>query len=387
MKVIKIGEVAKVFNGYAFKSNEYSDVGYQVIRITNVQNGYISNDNQKFIQLPHNSLSRFILNVDDILISLTGNVGRVGKVTRNNLPAVLNQRVGKLEINSKDLNSDYLFNFLRSTQVQKKLVQKANGIAQKNIGSSDIENIEIPLPTLEEQKMIVRKLDQADSFRQKRKASIQLLADYIDSVFVSMFVKNTDKKNIPLIKLEKITTKITDGVHFRPKYTESGVPFISVTNITNKKLDFYNCKFVSFEDHQKFVARCKPELGDILYTKVGATYGRACVVDDKREFSLYVSVALIKPIQNVVTPSYLKAVLNSSFVKHQADKSVKGAGVPDLHLIEIKNFDIPLPKIEDQNKFTAIVQNVEGLKQKMLVQSDELETQFEALMQKSFSIN
>ncbi len=62
MKTIKIGEVARVFNGYAFKSNEYSDRGYQVIRITNVQDGYISNDNQKFIQLSRTSLNRFVLN-------------------------------------------------------------------------------------------------------------------------------------------------------------------------------------------------------------------------------------------------------------------------------------------------------------------------------------
>ena len=304
---------------------------------------------------------------------------------QDNENGLLNQHIFKVELNLNLIDKKYFTHVLRHTIQQ--MAQFTHGSTMKHIVRKDFLKHKVPLPPLEEQKRIVKILDQADSLRQKRKGSIQLLTDYIDSVFFSMFVKNADEKNIPLIKLGNIATKITDGVHFRPKYTESGVPFISVTNVTSKKLDFYNCKFVSPEDHQKFVARCKPELGDILYTKVGATYGRACIVDDKREFSLYVSVALIKPIQNIVTPFYLKAVLNSSFVKHQADKSVKGAGVPDLHLIEIKKFDIPLPTIEEQNKFTAIVQKIEEVKQNMLIQSEELETQFQSLMQKSFLPN
>ena len=107
MKKVKIGNIAKIFNGYAFKSTEYSDAGFQVIRITNVQNGYISNDNQKFIDLKNKSLERFILNEGDILISLTGNVGRVGRIGKENLPAVLNQRVGKVIIQSKEVISHY----------------------------------------------------------------------------------------------------------------------------------------------------------------------------------------------------------------------------------------------------------------------------------------
>ena len=60
VKQVKIGDIAYILNGYAFKSSEYSDNGYQVIRITNVQDGYIVNDNQQFIKLTNKSLDRFI---------------------------------------------------------------------------------------------------------------------------------------------------------------------------------------------------------------------------------------------------------------------------------------------------------------------------------------
>ncbi|MEI8055313.1 MAG: restriction endonuclease subunit S [bacterium] len=214
MKIVKIGNIAKIFNGYAFKSTEYSDNGFQVVRIKNVQNGYISNDNQKFIKLNNKSLEKFILKEGDILISLTGNVGRVGRIEKENVPAILNQRVGKIIIQTKEVLPDYLFHILKSDIVEAELIEKAKGIAQKNIGSSDIENIEIPLPSVENQKHIVKILDKADALRQKRKQAIKLLDDYLKSVFLEMFgdpVKNPKKwKKRPLKEVVDIQSGQVD---------------------------------------------------------------------------------------------------------------------------------------------------------------------------------
>lgn len=288
-------------------------------------------------------------------------------------------------IESKDesiLDTRYLYWFL--FKYVEKLRELSIGGVIKYIKLNNLTDPIILIPSLEEQKRIVKILDEADALSQKRKQAIRLLDDYVNATFFSMFVENSEEKNIPFIKLESLSLKITDGVHARPKYTESGVPFISVKNITTTKLRFDDCKFVSLADHQSFTKRCKVEFDDILYTKVGATYGRACVVDTDKEFSLYVSVALIKPKKDLVDPVFLKAVLNSSYVKRQADKSVKGAGVPDLHLIEIKKFKIPLPNLKEQKKFAKLVSEVEIIKQRMFAQSEELGTQFQALMQKAF---
>lgn len=87
--------VCKVLNGYAFKSNDYVECGYRVIRITNVQKGIVVDNDPKFISdAIADKANNFKLKVGDILISLTGNVGRVGKIEKCHLPAVLNQRVG-----------------------------------------------------------------------------------------------------------------------------------------------------------------------------------------------------------------------------------------------------------------------------------------------------
>jgi len=162
------------------------------------------------------------------------------------------------------------------------------------------------------------------------------------------------------------------------------MPFISVKNITTGVLKFEDCKYVTVEDFNKFTKRCKPELGDIIYTKVGATYGRAALVDTETPFCLYVSVALIKPKKEIVLSKFLQYSINHPFVKRQADKSIKGAGVPDLHLIEIKSFEIPVPPIELQTEFADIVSKTETLKDEYKKSLVELENLYGSLSQQAF---
>jgi len=95
------------------------------------------------------------------------------------------------------------------------------------------------------------------------------------------------------IELDEICYKITDGTHHTPNYTSSGVAFISVKDINDNKIDFSKCKYISREQHEALIKRCNPEKNDLLITKSG-TIGRMAIVPEKPEFSLFVSVALIK---------------------------------------------------------------------------------------------
>lgn len=180
---------------------------------------------------------------------------------------------------------------------------------------------------------------------------------------------NIENTKYDVYKLSELTNLITDGEHKKPNYTEKGTPFISVVNITTGELKFEDCKFVSEEDACKFNKRCNPEKDDILYTKVGATYGRSAIVDIDKKFALYVSVCLIKPKKDLINPIFLNYTMRQPYVKLQADKCIKGIGVPDLHLIEIKNFKIILPPIELQNQFADIVKQIYKQKFESVIQS------------------
>lgn len=177
------------------------------------------------------------------------------------------------------------------------------------------------------------------------------------SQFIEMFgdpVENPkDFDKCPLMSLAK---KITDGVHKKPVYTKTGKPFISVTNINRGVIDFTDCKFVSEEAYQTMIKTTYPERGDVLYTKVGATYGIPAYVDTDEQFGLYVSVCLIKPKHDLIDARFLTESMRMEYIKKQADDRIKGIGVPDLHLQEIKSFEVLCPPRELQEQFVAFVQ-------------------------------
>lgn len=284
------------------------------------------------------------------------------------------------------LDRRYLVHYLRSKQFVSWISDQVAGAKMPRVSMKVFWEHEIPLPPLDEQKRIAAILDKADAIRQKRKQAIDLADEFLRSVFLDMFGDPvTNSKGWETITLNEVTTKITDGVHSKPEYTESGVPFVSVKNITTGVLSFDDTKYISPNAHEKYIKRCNPELHDILYTKVGATYGRPAIVEVDKEFSLYVSVALIKPNHELVNPYFLKEVLATSALKRQADRAIKGAGVPDLHLVEIKKFIIPLPDMSIQEEYVNKTKNIRSKKLKFQQSFELIEENFKSLSQRAFS--
>jgi len=167
-------------------------------------------------------------------------------------------------------------------------------------------------------------------------------------------------------RLEDLSYLITDGTHKTPVYKTEGKKFLSVKNVRPFKIQDDDVKYISEEELNFINSRCNPEKGDILYTKVGATFGYAAKINLNYEFSIFVSLALIKPVKKYFTSEYCEVVMNSELVFDQARERVSGIGTPDLHLIEIRDFRIPLPSMEEQKE---IVKRVEVLFKK----ADEIE--------------
>ena len=156
---IELGELCEIYNGYAFKSKEYVHSGLRVIRITNVQKGKVIDNDPKFISVNRtDEFKQWFLRNDDILISLTGNVGRVGLITQELLPAVLNQRVAKLLYKKEKIINRYLFWVLNNDKFETDSIKSSSGIAQKNLSTQWLKRYKIPLPPLEIQEQIVAEL-------------------------------------------------------------------------------------------------------------------------------------------------------------------------------------------------------------------------------------
>ncbi|MGP6145902.1 restriction endonuclease subunit S [Jeotgalibaca sp. A122] len=153
--IVSLGMVASVLNGYAFKSNEYNPDGkYKVLTISNVTGQRYANTSEtnKMNTLPPNIQSHQLLEKGDILISLTGNVGRVSMVNDEN--CVLNQRVGLLKLESEKVNHEFIYQYLKNGLFEAKMIQSGQGAAQANISKGDLEEYAVLLPCKKEQQKI-----------------------------------------------------------------------------------------------------------------------------------------------------------------------------------------------------------------------------------------
>jgi len=174
-----------------------------------------------------------------------------------------------------------------------------------------------------------------------------------------------------VVHLNKLLDDLTDGTHYTPSYTEKGVKFISVTNITENKIDFENTKYISEKEHSEFIRRCNPESNSILLTKIGSI-GRAAVIPEScPPFSIFVSVALLK-VNKKIIPDFLCAYLNSSLALRQFERYLKGIGVPDLHLENIAQTQIIVPDRDEQKKFASDYMNAFANYQNKLLAAEEL---------------
>lgn len=156
-------------------------------------------------------------------------------------------------------------------------------------------------------------------------------------------------------KLKEVCAKITDGTHQTPKYFDEGYIFLSSRNVTSGKIDWDNIKFIDEKQHIEMHKRVAPKVGDILLAKNGTT-GVAAMVDRDVVFDIYVSLAHLSPLKNI-SSYYLLYFINSPLAKNQFNNRLKGAGVPNLHLEEIREVEIPLPPLPEQQRIVAILDN------------------------------
>ncbi|MEK7474695.1 MAG: restriction endonuclease subunit S [Candidatus Coatesbacteria bacterium] len=189
-------------------------------------------------------------------------------------------------------------------------------------------------------------------------------------------------------RLEGVCRQITDGTHVTPRYTESGVPFLSVKDITGGTVRFDACRYISEEQHAILSARCKPEHGDVLLTKVGTT-GYAKAIDVDREFSIFVSLALLKLHRNLADPLFIEHMLNSPRLRAYSSAGTRGVGNQNLVLKFIRAFPVPILSLEEQRRFVAALEalkaQVTHLGTFQSQASDELDTLVPAILARTFS--
>ncbi len=391
---VKIPDVLFFQEGPGVRNTQYTSYGVKLLNVANLVDGrldlstsdrYISNEEA------YGKYKHFLCEAGDFIIASSGIKvdyidKKMGFVEDSMLPLCMNTSTIRFRVLDSDvLRIRFFMYYLKSNHFKSQLSHHITGSAQLNYGPSHLKKMVMPIVSIELQDEIINKLDRIQKIISARQKELATLDELIKARFVEMFGTIHNNQNEYEIKsLQDVCEPIKDGTHQTPKYTDdriNGFKFLSSKDVTTGRINWDNIKYIPVDLHEQLYARIQPKKGDVLLAKNGTT-GIAAIVDRDEIFDIYVSLALLKPLN--INSIYLWAAINSQETKEQFEASLKGIGVPNLHLGEIKKAKIIVPPIELQSKFADFVQQVD--KSKVVVQKALNETQllFDSLMQQYF---
>ena len=388
MAKVRLGDIATVVTKGTTPTTigfRFEDGGINFVKIESIsEDGRFLEEKFSHISDECNvQMRRSQLQENDILFSIAGVIGRSAIVTKEILPANTNQALAIIRVPEGKIDYNYLLYALSSSAINQQATQHQQGVAQLNISLKNVSDFLLPIYTEAMQKRIVHNLKKIDKLIFLRKQQLAKLDELVKARFVEMFGE-LHKTEYSIRTLDELCEVIKDGTHQTPTYVDAteGYKFLSSKDVTSGYIDWSSIKYISEELHQELYKRIAPQHGDILLAKNGTT-GIPAIVETDETFDIYVSLALLrlKPNNNV---RYIWSALRMPETKAQFDNSLKGVGVPNLHLGEIKKTKVIVPPISLQNQFAAFAERVDQQKQTVQQSLEKLELMKKALMQEYF---
>jgi len=410
---VRLGDLINLLSGQDFSPDKYSDIDNSGIPYIT---GASSLSETEVIVSRWTKEPRCIVEKGDLLLVCKGS--GYGKTVICNIK---NAHIARqiMALKSEILNLIYVKYFL---QYNIKHIKKQGQGIIPGIDRNLVLNMVIPLPPLSEQHRIVAKIEELlplvdrydkaysqltdlnEKFPQDMKKSILqyaiegklveqrseegTAADLLKEIKAEkakLIKEGKIKKSKPLppitedeipfeipdswvwVRLDEICSLISDGTHKTPQYVSSGIPFISVKDISKGYLDFTNTKFITKEEHNKLCDRCKPERDDILFCRIG-TLGKAVKINVDVEFSIFVSLGLIKLIDSR-NADYIKMMLNSGYGYTWIQQNKVGGGTHTfkINLNKLRTMLIPLPPLSEQHRIVECLGQLLPLCDKLMV--------------------
>src|SRR3989338_2385325 len=335
-EMVKLGDVCKILNGYAFKSENYTNNGTRVIRITNVQKGKIVDDDPKYYPLDTKEpVERYKLLENDLLISLTGNVGRVGLLSRELLPAALNQRVACLRANTEKIRNKFLYHVLNIETFENDCIASASGIAQKNLSTVWLSKYKIPLPPIEIQQQI---MDELDGYQKVIEGAKQIVSNYKPLIKVE-----SSWETIEIGSICNLVRGISPRPQGDPRYYGGKVSRLMISDVTRDGMHVTPTTDFLTEKGAKLSRPMKK--GEVVMA-VSGNPGLPSIL--KVDACIHDGFVGFRELSKGVLPEFLYYVFLYQKVINNAQSI--GAVFKNLTTDQIKKFKIPLPPVEIQRQ-------------------------------------
>lgn len=363
----RITVITDILNGFAFKSQHYSSAGIRIIRITNVQDGFIQDKKPVYYPLEsQKEITPFMLKDGDFLMSLTGNVGRVAIIDASFLPAALNQRVACLRIKSEDsVRKEYIFYFCLQKQFVSDCIKSAKGSAQLNMSTEWLKEYPIPLPPLAEQQRIVDRIESLFAKLDEAKEKAQAVVDSFETRKAAILhkaftgeltVKWREEHGVGMESWEKhllsTVSSLQTGLMKGKKYTGKTVelPYLRVANVQDGFLRLDEIKKTDVEENA--ISRYSLAVGDVLFTEGGDfdKLGRGTVWEGQIKNCLHQNhIFVVRPNPEVLNPYFLSYQAGSRYGKaYFLSCSKQTTNLASINSTQLKNFPVLIPSMMEQ---------------------------------------
>lgn len=361
---VRLGDVATFVRGITFKPADVLDeITVDAVGCMRTKNVQTQLDEKDVWFLPKNFVTskNQMLQEGDLLVSTANSWNLVGKacwVPKLTYECTFGGFISALRATDTLIDRRYLYYWFTSSKVQAELRSFGNKTTNiSNLSIKRANDLVVPLPPLPQQKRIAAILDKAAEIESKREEAIAKLDELASSIFTNSFVS----KGLPTRTLQQVCELITDGTHYTPKDIGSGYPFLTVKDMSSTGLDLEECSFISKEDFELVKAgNCSPQIGDVLFSKDG-TVGKVHVVTEDTEFGVLSSIAILRPNSKIIHPQYLGYALKSPEILSSALAKKTGAAIRRIILANLKSLTIPLPTLNQQEKFVNEVNALHDL--------------------------
>lgn len=406
---VRLGTIGYTNIGLTYRPKDQTMDGVIVLRSSNIQNGkMVYEDIVKVnMEIPDNKMCK----VGDILICARNGSKRL--VGKSAIVDKAGMSFGAFMAIFRSVCNQYIIHVINSAYFRNSLLGDTGTTTINQITQDMLKNSLVPLPPLAEQKRIVAKIEELLPYVDRYAAAYEKLEQFNAKfpedmkksileyaiqgklveqraeegtgeelfqeierkreVLIKEKIIKKDKRTNSIINFQEvpfdipenwmwvtlgsILNKLTDGTHKTPKYTSTGVKFVSVKDMSNGFLSLENTKYISEEEHKELYARCNPEKGDLILSKVGTT-GVPAIVDTTEPFSLFVSVALLKFDCKCIDIEFLYYMLMSPLVQAQATENTRGVGNKNWVLDAIASTMVVLPPLVEQKRIVAKLEEI-----------------------------
>ena len=367
----KLGDVCNILNGYAFKSQEYVPEGIRIIRISDVQNGYISDKDMVYYPFEKvHEIERYLLNKGDVVMSLTGNPGRVAIVVDN---CALNQRVACLR--PTNVNMSFVYYLLNCKEFEMIAFANSTGGAQKNLSTTWLKEYNIPIPPLSEQQRIVDILDTFISSIENIKEQIaQRRKQY--EYYRDQFLDLEGKEGVEMKPLGDIGEFIRGNGIQKSDFVEEGFGCIHYGQI-HAKYGFSAEETLS-KINEPLYRKCKKaRKGDVVLATTSEDaegVAKPFVWLGDEEVAVSGDAFIFHHNQNGKFMGH--QFLTQKFMQFKI-RYATGAKVVRISGDNMAKYEVALPSLEEQQRIISILDTFEARIANLEVQLDQREKQYE----------